>query len=91
MNDQKIKQQIVEKLKSSSNILITVSSSPSVDELSAALGLTLLVNKMDKHGTAIFSGSVPPAITFLEPDKTFENTTDSLRDFICIATVLRAS
>ena len=82
MNDQKIKQQIVEKLKSSSNILITVSSSPSVDELSAALGLTLLVNKMDKHGTAIFSGSVPPAITFLEPDKTFENTTDSLRDFI---------
>ena len=37
---------------------------------------------MDKHATAIFSGQTPPAITFLEPDKTFEETTDSLRDFI---------
>lgn len=82
MNDPKIKQQIAEKIKNSSNILVTVSKDPSVDELSAALGLTLLLNKLDKHATAIFSGNVPPAITFLEPDKTFEGTTDSLRDFI---------
>lgn len=76
------KQQIVEKVKASSNILITVSSNPSVDELSAALGLTLLLNKMNKHATAVFSGEVPPAINFLDPEKTFENTVDSLRDFI---------
>lgn len=82
MNDPKIKQQIVEKIRDASNILVTVSRDPSVDELSAALGLTLLLNKMDKHATAIFSGQTPPAITFLEPDKTFEGTTDSLRDFI---------
>ena len=37
---------------------------------------------MDKHATAVFSGAVPPAITFLDPQKTFENTVDSLRDFI---------
>jgi len=80
MND--AKQQIVEKVKDSSNILITVSTNPSVDELSAALGLTLLLNKMEKHATAVFSGQVPPAITFLDPQKTFENTVDSLRDFI---------
>lgn len=82
MNDVKAKQQIVEKIKSSTNILVTVSSDPSVDALSAALGLTILLNKLDKHATAVFSGSIPAAITFLDPEKTFEATTDSLRDFI---------
>lgn len=82
MNDTGAKQQIVEKIKDSSNIMVTVSTNPSVDELSAALGLTVLLNKMNKHATAVFSGSIPPAITFLDPQKTFENTVDSLRDFI---------
>jgi len=82
MNDVKIKQQIIDKIKSSTNILVTVSDSPSVDALSAALGLSLMLNQMDKHATAIFSGDVPPAINFLDPNKTFESTTDSLRDFI---------
>lgn len=76
------KQQIVDKLKQSANILVTVSNSPSVDALTAMLGLTLMLNKLDKHATAVFSGVVPPAINFLEPGKTFENNVDSLRDFI---------
>lgn len=76
------KQQISERIKEVSNILVTVSKNPTVDELSAALGLTLLLNKLDKHATAVFSGSIPPAIEFLEPDKTLENNVDSLRDFI---------
>jgi nanoRNase/pAp phosphatase (c-di-AMP/oligoRNAs hydrolase) len=63
MNDTGAKQQIVDKIKSSSNILVTVSTDPSVDELSAALGLTLMLNKMNKHATAVFSGAIPPAIT----------------------------
>ena len=82
MNDTNARQQIVDKIKKSSTILVTVSKDPSVDELSAALGLTMLLNKMDKHATAVFSGAIPPAITFLDPEKTFENTVDSLRDFI---------
>ena len=82
MDDIKAKQQIVEKIKASTNILVTVSNDPSVDALSAALGLTLLLDKLDKHPTAVFSGDVPPAISFLEPEKTFDSTTDSLRDFI---------
>ena len=82
MNDVKIKQQIVEKIKSSNNILVTVSNNPSVDALSAALGLTIMLNNLGKHATAVFSGAIPPAITFLDPEKTFEATTDSLRDFI---------
>jgi hypothetical protein len=82
MNDGTPKQQILERIKNATNILVTVSHDPSVDELSAALALTLMLNKMDKHATAVFSGKVPPAITFLEPTKTFESTVDSLRDFI---------
>jgi hypothetical protein len=82
MDDIKAKQQIVEKIKSSTNILVTVSNDPSVDALSAALGLSLLLDKLEKHPTAVFSGAVPPAISFLEPEKTFDDTTDSLRDFI---------
>lgn len=76
------RQQIVDKIKDTSNILVTVGDSPSVDELSAALGLTIMLNKLKKHATAVVSGDVPPAITFLDPEKTFENTVDSLRDFI---------
>ena len=82
MNDGNAKQQIVDKIKNSTNILVTVSNNPSVDELSAALGLTLMLNKMSKHATAVFSGAIPPAITFLDPQKTFEDTVNSLRDFI---------
>jgi hypothetical protein len=41
-----------------------------------------MLNKLDKHATAVFSGATPPAINFLEPGKTFENNVDSLRDFI---------
>jgi hypothetical protein len=82
MDDVKAKQQIVEKIKASTSILVTVSNDPSVDALSAALGLTLILDKLEKHPTAIFSGATPPAITFLEPEKTFDSTTDSLRDFI---------
>ena len=76
------RQQIVDSIKKSSNILVAVSSDPSVDELSAALGLSIILNNMDKRATAVFSGAVPPAIEFLEPGKTFENSADSLRDFI---------
>lgn len=82
MDDIKAKQQLVEKIKEATNILVTVSDNPTVDALSAAIGLTLLIDKLDKHATAVFSGVVPPAIAFLEPEKILDDTTDSLRDFI---------
>ncbi|GAC1387866.1 MAG: hypothetical protein NVS1B7_2320 [Candidatus Saccharimonadales bacterium] len=77
-----IKLQVVERITQANNVLVTVSANPSVDQLSAAIGFTLLLNKMGKHGTAVFSGEVPSTIEFLEPEKTIEKTTDSLRDFI---------
>ncbi len=81
MNDQQ-KQQVIEQIKNSNHVLVTVSANPTVDELAASIGLTLAINKMDKHATTVFSGHVPSTIEFLQPEKTIETTTDSLRDFI---------
>ncbi len=80
--DPAVKQQIVERVKQATNILVTVSTDPSVDQLAACIGTTLLLNKMQKHATAVFSGQVPSTIEFLQPEKTIETNTDSLRDFI---------
>jgi hypothetical protein len=82
MDQNQAKQQIIERVKAAQNVLITVSTNPSVDQLAACIGLTLFVNKLEKHGTAVFSGSVPSTIEFLQPEKTIETNTDSLRDFI---------
>lgn len=76
------KSAIVDAIKKSTNILVTVSKNPPVDALSAAIGLSLILNKLDKHATAVFSGIVPHAIEFLEPGKRFEDNVSSLRDFI---------
>ena len=75
-------QEIVSTLNNANNVLVTVKNSPSVDELSAAIGLTLALNKADKHATTVFSGDVPSTIEFLQPESVIETNTDSLRDFI---------
>lgn len=80
MNDQK--DQIVQKLRDANNILVTVRSDPSVDQLAACIALTLLLNKLNKHATAVYSGKTPSTIEFLKPADTIEKNTDSLRDFI---------
>ena len=73
---------IAAKLTDAYNILVTVSNSPTVDQLAALIGLTLLLGKMKKHASAVFSGQVPSILEFLNPDKTIEKNTDSLQDFI---------
>ncbi|MDL2328001.1 hypothetical protein LJC64_05080 [Ruminococcaceae bacterium OttesenSCG-928-A11] len=79
MNNQS---QIIAKIKDSENILITVGSNPSVDELTACLGLALAIDKLKKHTIAIFSGLIPPIMSFLNPEKTFEDSTAGFADFI---------
>jgi hypothetical protein len=76
------KKQLIDRLKQAQNVLVTVSKDPSVDQLAAAIGLTVALNNMDKHATAVFSGKVPSTLEFLKPEETLEATTDSLRDFI---------
>lgn len=77
-----IKQSIIDRLKQSNNVLVTVKNSPTVDLLAACIGLTLFLNKQGKHTTAVFSGEVPSTLEFLKPDATLEKDTNSLRDFI---------
>lgn len=80
--EQPPKQQIVDRIKKASNILVTVNRSPDVDLLAAAIGLTLMLEKLDKSAVAVFSGEIPRAIDFLKPDQVIEENVDSLRDFI---------
>ena len=77
-----ITNRVVEKIKASENILIALSKNPNIDEISAALGLAMILDTIHKHVTAIFSGQVPNVLQFLKPEETFEKTTNSLQDFI---------
>lgn len=81
MNDNFIRK-ISEKVDRSDNILVTLSRNPSVDEMVAAIGLTMFLDDLQKHTTAIYSGETPNALNFLRPQNTFESNTDSLQDFI---------
>ena len=80
--DNNEKLQAIQRLKEAKNILVTVSDNPSIDQLSASLGFTLLMNKLDKRATTVFSGQIPSVLEFLKPEETIEENTDSLRDFI---------
>lgn len=80
MNENRV--QVIERLKQANNILVTVNNNPTIDQLSACLGITLLLNKIGKHASAVYSGKTPSTIEFLKPETTFQKNTDSLRDFI---------
>ena len=77
-----VKTQLANRLKEANNVLVSVSTNPSVDQFAAAIGLTLMLNKLGKHATTVFSGTIPSLVEFLQPEKVVEKNTDSLRDFI---------
>lgn len=74
--------EIANKIGESNNILIALSSDPSVDEMACAIGLSLFLDKLGKRATAIYSGATPNALEFLKPEDTFESTADTLQDFV---------
>lgn len=73
---------VVSKIYEAKNILIALSSDPSVDELAAAIGLSIYFDKMGKRTTAIYSGTTPNALEFLNPEEQFTASTDALQDFV---------
>jgi len=77
-----VPKKVAEKIKACDNILVALSNDPNVDEISAAIGLTMILNKLGKHVTAIYSGETPNTLEFLRPEETFEKNTNSLQDFI---------
>ncbi len=80
--DPTARQSIIDRINQATNVLVTVKNSPNIDQLAGCIGLTLFLNHISKHGTAVFSGAIPSTIEFLKPEETIEKTTDSLRDFI---------
>lgn len=74
--------QVLKALKEANNVLVTVKNGPTVDELAAAIALTLMLNRMNKHAITVFSGRVPSMLEFLQPEMAIDTNTDSLRDFI---------
>ena len=74
--------EVISKISDSKNVLIALSSDPSVDEMAAAIGLSLYLDKLGKRATAIYSGATPNALEFLKPEETFEPTADTLQDFV---------
>lgn len=74
--------EVATKIAEAHNILVALSSDPSVDEMSAAIGLTLFLDKIGKRVTAIYSGNTPNALEFLKPEETFEQNADILQDFV---------
>lgn len=81
-NNFDIMSEIIEKINAAQNILIALSSNPSVDEMAAAIGASLYLDKLGKRATAIYSGATPNALEFLKPEKTFESNVDTLQDFV---------
>lgn len=73
---------VASKIGAAHNILVALSSDPSVDEMAAAIGLALYLDRLGKRVTAIYSGATPNALKFLKPEDTFEKTADILQDFV---------
>lgn len=74
--------EVLDKIRESENVLVALSNDPSVDEMAAALALTMVLDENGRHATAIYSGKTPNILEFLNPEETFEVNTNSLQDFI---------
>ena len=77
-----IMNEVASRIAEANNILIALSGDPSVDDLAAAIGFSLYLDRIGKRATAIYSGVTPNALEFLKPEDTFEPTADTLQDFV---------
>lgn len=82
VEDTETPEEVAKKISESQNVLIALSSDPSVDEMAAAIGLSIYLDKLGKRATAIYSGATPNALEFLNPEENFEPTVDTLQDFV---------
>ena len=82
VDDSDLISDIASRVTESHNILIALSSDPSVDEIAAAIGLSITLDHAGHRATAIYSGKTPNALEFLKPEDTFEPSADTLQDFV---------
>ena len=83
MENKSVHAELIEKIRSANNILLTVGQKPTIDDLLAMNALARGLRQMNKKVTSLFSGQIPDKIRFLNPK--FNSTVDKLRNFIiCI-------
>lgn len=75
------KQQVIEAVRSGESIVITTSKSPSRDEIAAAIGLRLLLEKLDKVAEVVIAAQIPAQLDFL-PTKFINSKLQGQRDFV---------
>ena len=81
-NKKTVIEDIIGKISGADSILVTLPQDPSVDDIAAAMGLTMAIDKMGKRATAIYSGETPNALGFLRPEETFDKDAVGLQDFV---------
>ncbi|MDP4000998.1 MAG: DHH family phosphoesterase [bacterium] len=75
-------QSIIDKLKSSTKILVVLPVQAGGDDLSAALGLTSFLKKQNKEVTLVSPGNLNPSFNFLPGFKDTVSTIQITRNFI---------
>ena len=81
MEPQTQKNQIVELLRASENLVITVSQRPDSDQISAAIGLAEILHKLNKHADVVISGAVPSNLSYLSTGLV-KKSFSGIRDFV---------
>ncbi len=76
-----VKQQLVESLRGAVNVVITTSQNPTKDDISAAIGLHLLLQKLDKVAEVVISQPLPSQLDFLKSDMV-NTELQGQRDFV---------
>jgi hypothetical protein len=83
------KQQTSEAIRQAETILITTGQHPSVDQVAAVIGLSMILRKFGKKVSAILSDSLPQSVQLLET-AVVERNLGGLRDFVLKLDVTRA-
>ncbi|MBQ1528542.1 hypothetical protein IIZ77_02765 [Candidatus Saccharibacteria bacterium] len=73
---------VLDEIDGAESVLVALSNDPTVDEIAAAMGLSMALDSAGKHVTAIYSGKTPNVLEFLKPEERFETGTESLQDFV---------
>lgn len=76
-----VKQQLVEALRGAESVVITTSKNPSKDDIAAAIGLHLLLQKQDKVAEVVITQPLPKQLGFLKSDMVNQEL-QGQRDFV---------
>ncbi len=83
------KQQTSEAVRQAENILIIAGQHPTVDQVSAVMGLGMILRKFGKKVSTVISDDVPAGVKFL-PMSTIDRKLGGLRDFVMRVDLARA-